>query len=33
MDETGLDPSPNPYEIPVGVPPKDVTGVKWLKKQ
>ena len=25
-------PNRNPYEIPVGVPPSDVTGVKWLKK-
>ena len=23
--------NPNPYEMPVGVPPSDVTGVKWLK--
>ena len=25
-------PNPNPYETPVGMPPNDVTGVKWLKK-
>ena len=29
----GTDPNPTPYEIPVGLPPKEVTGEKWLKNK
>ena len=27
----GTNPNPSPYEISVEVPPKDITGVKWLE--